>query len=106
MATKEDVIGVAKSCYDPEIPVNIYDLGLVYKIDVPFPNTVSIEMTLTSQHCPSAASIPQQLEARVREELGVEHVNVNVVWDPPWTPQMISPEGRKMLHLDPEAGSE
>ncbi len=100
MATKEDVIQVAKGCFDPEIPVNIFDLGLIYRIDVPLPDTVTIEMTLTSQGCPSAAAIPQQLEERVRQELGVQHVSVNVVWNPPWSAEMISPEGRKTLHLD------
>lgn len=99
MATKEDVIQVIKRVFDPEIPVNVYDLGLIYDVDVNG-DSVHITMSLTTQGCPSARQIPEVIRDRVRADCGVSEVNVNVVWDPPWTPERISPEGRKLLHLD------
>jgi FeS assembly SUF system protein len=99
MATKDEVIEVIKRVYDPEIPVNVYDLGLIYDVDVT-DRAVHITMSLTSQGCPSARQIPEVIRDRVAAECGVGDVRVNVVWDPPWTPERISPEGRKLLHLD------
>jgi metal-sulfur cluster biosynthetic enzyme len=97
--TKEQVIEVLKTVYDPEVPVNIYDLGLVYDIDVEGPE-VNIVMTLTSQHCPSAAEIPTSIEHRVVSTLAAEKCLVHIVWSPPWTPALISPEGKKVLGMD------
>ena len=101
MPTKEDVIGVIKTCFDPEIPVNIYDLGLIYKVDVT-PEDVQVQMTLTSQGCPSAQQIPDMVRSKIHSQLNVPNVRVSVVWDPPWHPSMISEEGKKVLHLGDE----
>lgn len=101
MATKEDVISIIKTCFDPEIPVNVYDLGLVYNVDVKG-DACDITMTLTSQGCPSAQQIPDLIRYRVQSEAGLKDVNVKVVWDPAWNPSMISPEGKKALRLDDE----
>jgi len=99
MATKEQVIDVIKQCYDPEIPVNVYDLGLIYDVDVK-DDKVDITMTLTSQGCPSAQQIPDLIRFRIQSECGVDNVSVRVVWDPVWTPARISPDGKKVLHLE------
>lgn len=98
VATQGEVIDALKGCYDPEIPVNIYDLGLIYEIDVQ-EERVGIKMTLTTAGCPMAQTIPEQVRARVQEVCHVDRVDVEVVWDPPWTPQMITEEGRKKLNL-------
>lgn len=99
MPTKEQVIDAIKGCYDPEIPVNVYDLGLIYDIDMK-DEGVHITMSLTSQGCPSAQQIPDLIRYRIQTECGVDQVTVNVVWDPAWTPERISPEGKKILHLE------
>lgn len=99
MPSKEQVIEVIKECYDPEIPVNIYDLGLIYNIEAN-ENAVAVQMTLTSQACPSAAQIPDELRSRIQSQLGVSDVSINVTFDPPWEPTKISPEGRKILMID------
>ena len=101
MATKEEVVSVIKSIYDPEIPVNIYDLGLIYKIETN-PQEVQVQMTLTSQGCPSAKQIPDTVRSKIQTDLGVSNVRVDVVWDPPWHPSMISDEGKKKLQINPE----
>lgn len=93
-----------KSCYDPEIPVNIVDLGLVYAMSViPRPeggSVVDIKMTLTAQGCGMGASIAFDAKQKIMGLPGVAEANVDLVWDPPWNPQMISPEGRERLGLD------
>jgi probable FeS assembly SUF system protein SufT len=93
-----------KTCYDPEIPVNIVDLGLVYAMTVtPQPeggNVVDIKMTLTAQGCGMGASIAFDAKQKISGLPGVTEANVDLVWDPPWNPQMISPEGRERLGLD------
>lgn len=99
MPTKEDVIEAAKSCYDPEIPVNIWDLGLIYDIEIKEPEGVHVRMSLTSQACPAAKAIPDQLKEKIREKCGVNDVTVEVVFDPPWTPERISEEGKKRLGI-------
>ena len=99
MPTKEDVIAIAKQCFDPEIPVNIWDLGLIYEIDVK-PDAVEVRMSLTSQGCPSAQEIPQTLKSKIINDLKVKNVNVQVVFDPPWTPERISEEGKKKLGIE------
>ena len=100
MPTKEDVINVIKQCYDPEIPVNVYDLGLIYDIQMDEPkDSIQITMSLTAQGCPSAQQIPEQIQGMIESELKIKNVNVTVVWDPPWTPERITPEGKKRLGL-------
>ena len=91
-----------KTCYDPEIPVNIVDLGLVYDVAVSGP-TCNIRMTLTSQMCPEARTIPEVVERRVGELEGVGDVEVEIVWEPAWTPQRISAEGRRILGIEDPA---
>ena len=101
MALADDVIDAVKQCYDPEIPVNVYDLGLVYHIDVGEPEgNVSIKMTLTSQNCPSAQQIPDMVRAKVEALPNVKSANVAIVWEPQWNPSMISAEGKKILKLE------
>jgi len=79
-----------RGCYDPEIPVNIYDLGLVYDVAVNETGEVIVTMTLTSPHCPAAQSLPREVEQRIKLIPGVTGVTVKVVWDPPWNPSMMS----------------
>ncbi len=107
--TEEDVLSALKSCYDPEIPVNIVDLGLIYKVDfasVPADNPdeskqdVTVEMTLTAQGCPEHVNISAQVKSRVEQLPGVSNCTVNVVWTPPWTPERLSPEARKQLGIE------
>jgi FeS assembly SUF system protein len=87
---KEDVIHAIKLVYDPEIPVDVFELGLIYEINI-FPvNNVHVLMTLTSPACPSAESIPGEIEARIREVQGVNDVTVEVTFDPPYTTEMMS----------------
>jgi len=95
----EEVIETLKLCYDPEIPVNIYDLGLVYEIKVDESGTVTIIMTLTSPMCPVAESLPREVEYRVEEIEHVSSVKVQLVWDPPWNSKMMSEEARLELNM-------
>ena len=101
MATKEEVIGVIKTIYDPEIPVNIYDLGLIYSVDAN-PQDVQVRMTLTTQGCPSAQQIPEMVRTKIQSTLNVPSVRVDIVWEPPWHPSMITDEGKKILQIEPE----
>jgi FeS assembly SUF system protein len=89
-----NVIEAIRQCYDPEIPVNIYDLGLIYNVDVQPSGEVNVKMTLTSPMCPVAGTLPPEVEQRVREVKGVTDASVEVVWDPPWNPEMMSEEAR------------
>jgi metal-sulfur cluster biosynthetic enzyme len=128
--TEQDVLSALKSCYDPEIPVNIVDLGLIYKVDfasVPAADLaiapdvakdeandvakheakdeaakqdVTVEMTLTAQGCPEHVNISAQVKSRVEQLPGVSNCTVNVVWTPPWTPERLSPEARKQLGIE------
>ncbi len=101
MPTKEEVINVIKQCFDPEIPVNVYDLGLIYDIQIDESSgSVQVTLSLTTQGCPSAQQIPAQIEEMVRSQLNVENVKATVVWDPPWTPERITPEGKKRLGIE------
>jgi len=93
----EKIIEVLRTIHDPEIPVNVFDMGLVYRIDVEDDNTVVIDMTLTTPHCPVAETLPIEVERRVREIEGVKGCRVNIVWDPPWHPGMMSEEARLEL---------
>lgn len=96
---QDEVISVLKSCYDPEIPVDIYELGLVYGVEVDTAGSVDIKMTLTSPSCPVAESLPLEVESRIRALPGVENVAVEVVWDPPWTMDNMSEAARLQLGL-------
>lgn len=98
--TKEQVLEVLRDCFDPEIPVNIYDLGLIYGIEIPNDDTVEITMTLTSIGCPSAQAIPMDISGKLTDRLGVKNPRVSVVWEPMWSPEKITPAGRLKLGLD------
>ena len=87
---KDRIIEALRSCYDPEIPVNIYDLGLIYELNVDNAGAVSIRMTLTAPNCPVAGSLPAQVERTVRAVSGVTGVEVELVWDPPWDRSRLS----------------
>jgi metal-sulfur cluster biosynthetic enzyme/rhodanese-related sulfurtransferase len=91
------VVDAIRQCFDPEIPLNIYDLGLIYDIDIT-PEAIAVKMTLTSEACPSARTIPEDVKKRV-SALGQENVRVDVVFDPPWHPSRISDEGKEKLGL-------
>ena len=103
-ATQEEVFTALKDCYDPEIPVNIVDLGLIYGVRIdPAENDqqdVTVDMTLTSPGCPAHVTIGEQVKGRVQQIAGIRTVNVNVVWNPPWSPERISPEARKQLGIE------
>ncbi len=94
----EQVYDALRRCYDPEIPVNIVDLGLVYDVHLA-EGRVDVKMSLTTRGCGMGGYIASEAAERVRAVPGVREVNVEVVWDPPWTPDMISPAGRKILGL-------
>jgi FeS assembly SUF system protein len=98
--TRERVYDALRQCYDPEIPVNIVDLGLIYDVQNDDAGNVAVKMTLTTQGCPSALSIPEQVKQRVAAIEDVRDVHVELVWEPPWNPAMISEAGRKALGLD------
>ena len=89
-AIEEKVIEALRTCYDPEIPTNIYELGLIYEVLVGDAGNVDIKMTLTSPGCPVAGSLPPEVETKVQAIPGVTAAKVEVVWDPPWNPQMMS----------------
>lgn len=93
------IVEAISKVYDPEIPVNIYELGLVYDIDVDSASNVAIRMTLTAPACPSAQTIPLDVERRVREVAGVNDVKVEVVWDPPWTKDRMSETAKLALGM-------
>lgn len=93
------IIEALKEIYDPEIPVNIYDLGLIYAVDVTDDGHAAVTMTLTTPHCPVAESMPGEVEMRVGSVPGVGHAEVNLVWDPPWDPQKMSDEAKLELGM-------
>ena len=99
VVTRDDVLEALKDVYDPEIPVYVVDLGLVYDVDV-VENDVSIQMTLTFAGCGMGPYIAQQAEWRIAELEHVEDVNVEMVYEPPWTTEMITEDGKKQLGLD------
>ena len=98
--TTEDVYKELKQVYDPEIPVNIVDLGLVYDVKVDDGGACNITMTLTSQACPEARTIPEVMKRRVNALPGITGTAIQIVWEPAWGPHKISPEGRALLGLD------
>jgi metal-sulfur cluster biosynthetic enzyme len=99
MLTLDDVYGQLKQVYDPEIPVNIVDLGLIYDVQLD-QDVCKVRMTLTSQMCPEARTIPEVVKRRLESLSGIRDVAVEIVWDPMWTPQRISPEGRQILGIE------
>ena len=99
LVMEAQVIDALRSCFDPEIPVNVYELGLIYGIDVEGSGAVRIKMTLTSPACPAAQALPPEIEAKVRTVPGVTDVAVEVVWDPPWDPSKMSETARLQLGM-------
>ncbi|HWP45634.1 MAG TPA: DUF59 domain-containing protein [Candidatus Limnocylindrales bacterium] len=97
--TEEQVVEVLKTCYDPEIPVNIYELGLIYEVKINPSNEVFIKMTLTTPHCPAAASLPFEVESKVKSIPGVTDAKVDVVWEPMWNPSMMSEAAKLELGI-------
>jgi len=108
VVTEEEVMSALKQCYDPEIPVNIVDLGLIYGIrfapvsadQQEGDQDVTVDMTLTAQGCPAHVMIGEQVKSRVEQLPGVRTATVNVVWNPPWTPERLSPDARKQLGIE------
>ena len=96
---KNKVIEEIKKIFDPEIPVNIYELGLIYKIEIDDKNKVSVDMTLTSPNCPVAESLPNQVKENIMKVEGVSDVNLNLVWDPPWNKDRMSEAAKLELNL-------
>ena len=96
---KSQVIEEIKKIYDPEIPVNIYELGLIYKIEVDEKNKVNIDMTLTSPNCPVAESLPKDVKESILKVEGVSDVNLNLVWEPPWDKDKMSEAAKLELNL-------
>ncbi len=99
MVDEKSVIEALKTCYDPEIPVNIYDLGLVYGIEIKG-GTVKVTMTLTAPGCPMHSVITRDVKSKLEDMVGVEKAEVELVWEPRWTVDRVSPEGKKILGLE------
>jgi FeS assembly SUF system protein len=96
---RDEIVGALKTVYDPEIPADIYELGLIYKVDVDDDRVVKVEMTLTTPNCPSAAELPAMVENAVASVPGVREAKVDIVWDPPWDPSRMSDEARAVLNM-------
>jgi FeS assembly SUF system protein len=99
LVMEAQVLDALRTCYDPEIPVNIYELGLVYEVNVDDAGLVSIKMTLTSPHCPAVQSLPAEIESKVKAVSGVNDVKIDLVWDPPWDPSKMSEAARLQLGM-------
>ena len=95
----EGVVAALREIYDPEIPVNIYDLGLIYGVDVSSDGDAKVMMTLTTPHCPVAESMPGEVELRVGAVPGIRDAEVNIVWDPPWDPSKMSDDAKLELGM-------
>src|SRR5207237_523320 len=94
-----EIVGALKTVFDPEIPADIYELGLIYKVDIKDDRSIDVVMTLTTPNCPAAGELPQMVENAVASVPGVGVVNVNLVWDPPWSPDRMSDEARLVLNM-------
>jgi len=92
-------IEALRTCFDPEIPVNIYEMGLIYEVKVDEAGGVAIQMTLTSPHCPAAQSIPAEVEGKIRAIAGVTDVKIDIVWEPPWDQSKMSEAARLQLGM-------
>lgn len=99
-AIKQGVVDMLRTVYDPEIPVDIYELGLVYDVNVEESGNVAIRMTLTSPMCPVAESLPPEVEEKVRGVPGVTEVKIDLVWEPPWSPSLMSEAARLELGME------
>lgn len=97
--SEDAIVNVLKTIFDPEIPVDIYELGLIYAVEIADDGDVKVEMTLTTPSCPSAQELPSQVEEAVRLVPGVKEVQVEVVWDPPWDPGRMSEDARLALNM-------
>ena len=95
----DEIVGALKTVYDPEIPADIYELGLIYKVDIDDDRVVKVDMTLTTPNCPSAAELPMMVENAVASVPGVREARVSIVWDPPWDQSRMSDEARAMLNM-------
>ncbi len=95
----DEIVTALKTVYDPEIPADIYELGLIYKVDIGDDRMVNVDMTLTTPNCPAAAELPTQVENAVASVPGVREAKVNIVWDPPWEPSRMSDEARAVLNM-------
>ncbi len=102
--TEQDVLNALRSCYDPEIPVNIVDLGLIYGVRfspaADEKQDVTVDMTLTAQGCPEHVNISAQVKSRLEQLPGIRSASVNVVWTPAWTPERLSPDARRQLGIE------
>jgi FeS assembly SUF system protein len=96
---REKVVEALRNIYDPEIPVNIYDLGLVYNIEFNDDDEANVRMTLTSPNCPVAESLPIEVEQKTAAVEGVNKANIHIVWEPPWTPEMMSEAAKLELNM-------
>ena len=94
-----EIVAALKTVFDPEIPANIYELGLIYKVDISDERAVDVSMTLTTPNCPAAGELPTQVENAIASVPGVGVVNVNLVWDPAWSPDRMSDEARLVLNM-------
>ena len=95
----DEIVGALKTVYDPEIPADIYELGLIYRIDIADDRAVTVDMTLTTPNCPAAQDLPIQVENAVASVAGVGPVKVNIVWEPPWDQTRMSDEARATLNM-------
>lgn len=100
MPSRDQVIEACKQCFDPEIPVNVWDLGLIYDIQIQESGAVFVKMSLTSQFCPAAQQIPNQVRMKITETCGTQDVEVEVVFTPAWTPERITEDGKKKLGIE------
>jgi FeS assembly SUF system protein len=100
LSLKNDIVAALCTCFDPEIPVNIYELGLIYDIEIATEGSVAIRMTLTSPMCPAAGSLPGDVERKVRAVPRVSSVKVDVVWDPPWGKERMSEAAKLQLGIE------
>jgi FeS assembly SUF system protein len=94
-----EIVAALKTVFDPEIPADIYELGLIYKVDIKDDRTVDVMMTLTTPNCPAAGELPQMVENAVASVPGVGPVNVNLVWEPAWSPDRMTDEARLVLNM-------
>jgi FeS assembly SUF system protein len=99
MELKDQIIAEIKKIYDPEIPVNIYELGLIYDIKVENKNTAKVKMTLTSPNCPAAESLPNEVKDSIMQVEGIDKVDLDLVWEPPWDKSMMSESAKLELNL-------